>query len=135
DLAYSSAQHLYAHFYSEKTVLDWHRPDRNAVVRLLHTLAGFDFKHIDRDIIGAVYNEYVEAEHKHESGLYYTPKVVVEYMLDRVGYRGTAILGRKLIDTASGSGGFLVSAAKRLVEAHRHYWRSQGCEEIPEERI
>lgn len=135
DLAYSSAQHLYAHFYSEKTVLDWFRPDRNAVVRLLHALAGFDFSDIDRDIIGAVYNEYVEAEHKHESGLYYTPKAVVEYMLDRLGYKGPAILNRKLVDIASGSGGFLVSSAKRLIDAHREYWKSQGFDDIPADRV
>lgn len=135
DLAYSSTQHLYAHFYNEKTVLDWYRPDRNSVVRLLHKLAGFDFRNIDRDIIGAVYNEYVESEHKHESGLYYTPKPVVEYMLDRIGYKGTAVLNRKLIDIAAGSGGFLVSAAKRLVDAHRTYWKSQGNPDIPPDRV
>src|SRR6185312_2695253 len=54
ELAYSSAQHLYAHFYSKSTVRDWYRPDRNAIVRLLHTLAFFDFRNIDRDIIGSV---------------------------------------------------------------------------------
>lgn len=135
DMAYTSAQHLYAHFYQEKTVLDWYRPDRNAVIRLLHTLAGFDFRDIDRDIIGAVYNEYVEAEHKHESGLYYTPKAVVEYMLDRVGYVGPPIIGKKLIDLSAGSGRFLVSAARRLIDAHRSYYRSLGDSGIPADKV
>jgi type I restriction-modification system DNA methylase subunit len=135
ELAYSAAQHLYAHFYSGEPILDWYRPDRIALVRLLHALAGFDFKDIDRDIIGSVYNEYVEAEHKHESGLYYTPKHVVEFMLDRLDYKGQNILNKKLIDIASGSGGFLVSAAKRLIDAHREYWKSEGFDEIPIERV
>lgn len=57
DLAYASAQRIYAHFYQEKSIFDWYRPDRSAVVRVLHRLAGFDLRDIDRDIIGTVYNQ------------------------------------------------------------------------------
>ncbi len=130
-LAYASAQHVYAHFYQEKTVLDWYRPDRTAVVRVLHILAGFDLQDIDRDIIGTVYNQYVEERHKHESGMYFTPPPVVEFMLDRAGYVGGDILGKKLVDLSCGSGTFLVAAARRLVAAHRDYWQRQGKPDIP----
>lgn len=134
DLAYASAQRIYAHFYQEKSVFDWYRPDRSAVVRVLHRLAGFDLQDIDRDIIGTVYNQYVEERHKHESGLYFTPPPVVEFMLDRAGYVGGGILGKKLVDLSCGSGTFLVAAARRLVAAHRDYWRRQGQADIPPEQ-
>ncbi|MEZ7524414.1 HsdM family class I SAM-dependent methyltransferase [Burkholderia vietnamiensis] len=131
DLAYTSAQHIYAHFFAERTVLDWYVPDRNAVIRVLHTLAGFDLRSINRDIIGAVYNQYVEGAHKHESGMYFTPPSVVSFMLDRIGYKGTDIIGKRIIDLSCGSGGFLVEAASRLVDAYQAYWKSQGYSSVP----
>lgn len=134
DLAYASAQRIYAHFYQENNIFDWYRPDRTAVVRVLHILAGFDLRDIDRDIIGTVYNQYVEERHKHESGMYFTPPQVVEFMLDRAGYAGGAILGKKLVDLSCGSGTFLVAAARRLMAAHRDYWRRQGQADIPSEQ-
>ncbi len=133
-LSYESAQRVYAHFYQEKTVLDWYRPERTAVVRVLHRLAGFDLRDIDRDIIGTVYNQYVAERHKHESGMYFTPPPVVEFMLDRIGYRGRGILERKLLDLSCGSGTFLVAAARRLLAAHRDYWQAQGHPDIPIEQ-
>ncbi|WP_158934067.1 class I SAM-dependent DNA methyltransferase [Burkholderia sp. S171] len=135
ELAYTSAQHVYAHFFAERTVLDWYTPDRNAVVRVLHTLAGFNLRDINRDIIGAVYNQYVEAKHKHESGMYFTPPEVVSFMLDRIGYKGTGIIGKRLIDLSCGSGGFLVEAGTRLVTAHRDYWKALGHANVPAEKV
>ena len=135
DMAYTSAQHVYAHFYAEKTVLDWYQPDRNAVVRVLHVLAGFDLRRINRDIIGAVYNQYVEAKHKHESGLYYTPPDVARYMLDRIGYKGTGIIGKRLLDLSCGSGSFLVEAAYRLADAYRQHYKTQGYSNVPADKV
>jgi hypothetical protein len=135
DLAYTSAQHIYAHFFSERTVLDWYVPDRNAVIRVLHKLAGFDLSEINRDIIGTVYNQYVEAKHKHESGMYFTPPNIVSFMLDRIGYKGSGIIGKRLLDLSCGSGGFIVEAATRLVDAYREYWKAQGHSKIPANEI
>ncbi len=125
EMAYTSAQHVYAHFYTERLLFDWYDPERNLVIRILHRLAGYDLSTINDDIIGHVYGGYVEDAHKHESGMYYTPPEVVEYILDRLGYRGPDIIGKKILDPACGSGTFLVSAARRLVEAHREYYGGQ----------
>jgi hypothetical protein len=135
DLAYTSAQHVYSHFYDQHAVLDWYVPDRNAVVKVLHKLAGFDLGRINRDIMGTVYGQYIEARHKHDSGMYYTPPDIVSFMLDRIGYRGAGVIGKKLLDLSCGSGGFLVEAAARLVEAHAEYWRAQGHAHIPADHV
>jgi type I restriction enzyme M protein len=134
-MAYTSAQHIYAHFYTERLLFDWYYPERNLVIRVLHRLAGYDLSEINHDVIGHVYGGYVEDEHKHESGMYYTPPEVVEYILDRLGYNGPEIIGKKLLDPASGSGTFLVSAARRLVAAYHDYYRAQGHAKIPAEAI
>ncbi|MEJ7847799.1 MAG: N-6 DNA methylase [Pyrinomonadaceae bacterium] len=125
-MAYESAQHIYAHYYSDAFVFDWYRADRNLIVQLLHRLAGFDFTDIDRDIIGHIYSGYIRSEHKHESGMYYTPIQVVEYILNQVGYQGDQILGKNLLDPSCGSGAFLVSACRRQIETFLAYYKAQG---------
>lgn len=126
NIAYETAQHIYAHYYSDAFVFDWYKADRNLIVQLLHRLAGFDFAEIDRDIIGHIYSGYVRSEHKHESGMYYTPIEVVEYILNRVGYEGTEILGRNLLDPSCGSGAFLVSACRRQIDIQLDYYKQRG---------
>jgi|GEM_PF-1339362 len=134
DMAYTSAQHVYAHFFAERTVLDWYSPDRKAVIRLLHKLAPFDLNKINRDIIGTVYGQHIEAKHKHERGIYFTPPDIVSFMLDRIGYSGPKIIGKKLLDLSCGSGGFLVEAANRLVNAHKKHWeQTEGS--IPPDKV
>jgi len=123
NIAYETAQHIYAHYYSDAFVFDWYKADRNLIVQLLHRLAGFDFADIDRDIIGHIYSGYVRSEHKHESGMYYTPIEVVEYILNRVGYEGAGILGNNLLDPSCGSGAFLVSACRRQIEVQLDYYQ------------
>ncbi|MEX2536354.1 MAG: N-6 DNA methylase [Trueperaceae bacterium] len=135
EMAYASAQHVYKHFYSQRELFDWYRPDRNLVITVLHRLAGYDLQRIDHDLIGHIYSGYVQDEHKHETGMYYTPPEVVEYMLDRVGWTGSEITGSRLLDPACGSGTFLVVAARRLLEAHRDYYRERGNDGIPVNQI
>lgn len=135
EMAYASAQHVYKHFYSQRELFDWYRPDRNLVIKVLHRLAGYDLQRIDHDLIGHIYSGYVQDEHKHETGMYYTPPEVVEYMLDRIGWRGSRITGSRLLDPACGSGTFLVVAARRLLEAHRAYYKTQGHADIPVSQI
>jgi hypothetical protein len=132
DMAYASAQHIYAHFYSGIRLFDWYSPDRNLVIRILYRLAGYDLATINHDIIGHLYGRYVADEHKHESGMYYTPPEVVEYILDRLGFSGTSLIeGKKLLDPACGSGTFLVSASRRVVQAYKDFYQNN----IPPDKV
>ncbi|MFB9995019.1 N-6 DNA methylase [Deinococcus oregonensis] len=121
DLAYTSAQHIYSAFYSDLRLFDWYQPDRKMVIQVLHRLAGFDLSKIDHDLIGHMYARYVEDEHKHETGMYYTTPEIVEYMLDQLDFKKEKILGKSILDNACGSGTFLVSAARRIVDAFTEY--------------
>ena len=134
-IGYENAQSIYAHFYDGHRVFDWYVPDRSLLVRVLHRLAGFDLGTIDRDIIGTVYGRFVNDRHKHEQGMYYTPPSVVAFILDRCGWRGREVVGRRLLDPACGSGAFLVEAARRAVDAHRERARAEGHAEIPAHEI
>lgn len=48
-------------------------------------------------------------------GQVFTPRWVVEDILDRVGYSGPQILNRTLLEPSSGEGAFLIVAAERLI--------------------
>jgi len=120
DMAYANAQNIYAHFFTGRELFNWYRLDRSHFVMALHRLSRFNFAGVDSDIIGTIYNTYVNRKEKREKGQYYTPTEIVNYILDNVGYTGKAMIGsqKRLIDPACGSGSFLVAAAKRFVAAY-----------------
>lgn len=122
DMAYRNAQNIYAHFFTGRELFNWYQLDKQQLIMTLHQLSRFNFAGVDSDIVGTVYNTYVNRKEKREKGQYYTPPEIVNYILDEVGYTtGTAIIGanKRLIDPACGSGSFLVAAAKRLVSAYK----------------
>jgi type I restriction-modification system DNA methylase subunit len=78
----------------------------------------FDFKTVDSDILGHVYEDYLSKEERKKLGEYYTPPEVVRYILDAVGYTSAEeIKGKKILDPSCGSGTFLVEAVRRLIKS------------------
>jgi hypothetical protein len=132
EMSYHSAQSIYAHFFSSADLFNWYRINTNTLIKVLHILNRFNLQDIDSDIIGMVYGRYVE-EGKHQQGRYFTPKAIVEYILDCIGYKSDnpEIRGRKLLDLAGGSGSFLVHACRRLINSYR----SPKTQQIPVEYI
>ncbi len=120
EMSYRSAQSIYSHFFSNEDLFNWYRINTNALIKVLDILNRFNLQEIDSDIIGMVYGRYVE-EGKHEQGRYFTPKNVVEYILDSIGYTSDNpdIRDKTLLDLAGGSGSFLVHAARRLIDSYK----------------
>ena len=50
------------------------------------------------------------------NGKVYTPPFIVNKILDEIGYRGKAILGKFILDPACGDGRFLVEIVKRVIK-------------------
>ena len=121
DMAYQNAQNVYAHFFTGRELFNWYRLDQQRFILTLYQLDRFNFAQVDSDIIGTIYNTYVNREEKRNKGQYYTPSAIIQYILDNVGYSGNSIIGpnKRLIDPACGSGSFLVTAAKRLIAAYK----------------
>lgn len=91
-----------------------------SIKKAFRRLNRFDFTQVNRDILGDVYQGYLPPEERKRLGEFYTPKKVIEYMLDAVGYKPeNEIREKKILDPACGSGGFLVEATQRLVERYR----------------
>jgi len=86
-----------------------------SLARVLYTLYKFDFSQIIGDPLGDLYQKYFDKETRKALGEFYTPKEVVEYIVDAVDYRGRGIVEKRLLDPACGSGTFLVDALKRYL--------------------
>ncbi len=122
EIAFKSARSLYAHFY-ETGILDWFRTgdgELNELLnRVLWILNQFDFTHVDRDILGNLYEKYLPSGERKRLGEFYTPTEVIDYILTSVGYTYSYDIETKdLLDPACGSGGFLVRASRRLISRY-----------------
>jgi hypothetical protein len=120
EMSYRSAQSIYSHFFSNEDLFNWYRINTNTLIKVLDILNRFNLQEIDSDIIGMVYSRYV-TEGKHQQGRYFTPKNIVEYMLDSIGYTANnlEIRDKKFLDLAGGSGSFLVHASRRLIDSYK----------------
>jgi len=119
NLAFEGAKRFYSHFY-ETGILDWFRSGDgeldDILNRVLWILNQFDFTHVDRDILGNLYEKYLPSDERKRLGEFYTPVDVIDYILTSVGYTySNEIEDKDLLDPACGSGGFLVRAARRLI--------------------
>ncbi len=86
DMAYANAQNIYAHFFTGREVFNWYRLDRKQLLMALHRLSRFNFAGVNADIVGTIYNTYVARKEKKERGQYYTPRPIVDYMLNIEAY-------------------------------------------------
>lgn len=110
------ASNYYLHFF-QQAVFDWFNPDDFLLVETLEFLCRYNFYNITSDIIGFTYEAYIERHARDRKGHFLTRHEVVEYMLDLLEYKGPQIIGRRILDPASGSGSFLVHAARRYRKA------------------
>lgn len=81
----------------------------------------YSFKHIPIELISNFYEEFINEEEKKNSGTVYTPSFLVNFLIDEcLPINSTTIdYNIKLIDVSCGSGIFISSAFKRLVQRYR----------------
>ncbi len=114
--AYKEAEHIY-HRLFEESVFDWsHRGDgqlSHLLLRIFYRLNAFDFEKISGDILGNLYERFLDLKKRKKLGEYYTPLYVAKYILEQIGFFENP--GR-LLDPACGSGTFLIAATEGLIE-------------------
>jgi type I restriction-modification system DNA methylase subunit len=94
--------------------------DKDLLINILYELSKINFAEINFDLIGDLYEHYLNEDERKDKGQYYTPHYIVEFILDRVGFVNAPkveILSKTLLDPACGSGSFLVEAAIRMRNA------------------
>lgn len=109
----------------------WYEPSDEALIDSLYELSNFYLGKLDQDILGTIYEDYIERVDKKNKGQYYTPREIVNFIWDRVRYNNPKaffwyIEGKRvpkfIFDPATGSGGFLVEAARRIRECTNFDW-------------
>lgn len=96
------------------------RPMRKWISRAAEVIAKYDVAGpVGGDRLGELYQSLLPKKVRHALGEYYTPAWLVEYMLDRLKYRGG--LDETILDPSCGSGNFLLAAIGRI----RRRWETK----------
>ena len=125
DEAYIRGRERYPWLFGSDNNYDWYRPRDEALAEVLYALVPVPLGRLGADVLGGLYESYVDDIDRDRLGQFYTPRSVVSFMLDRVGYKGDdgpfriegdERIARSIFDFSTGSGGFLVEAARRVVD-------------------
>ena len=123
--AFAHGRERYHWLYGSENNYDWYRPGDEALVEVLYALVPVPLGKLDADVLGGLYESYVDEIDRDRLGQFYTPRSVVRFMLDRAGFVGPEGIfrvegderrPRRVLDFATGSGGFLVEAARRVID-------------------
>ncbi|HEY5709065.1 MAG TPA: N-6 DNA methylase [Solirubrobacterales bacterium] len=123
--AFAAGAQRYHWLYEQQSTYDWYTPGDGELVEVLYSLTQFPLDRLDADVLGGLYESYVDEIDRDRLGQFYTPRDVVRFMLDRADFHGPdgvlriegdARKGLKTFDFASGSGGFDVEIARRIID-------------------
>ncbi|MDA8331738.1 MAG: N-6 DNA methylase [Candidatus Dormibacteraeota bacterium] len=120
DFAFRKARHRYRSLFDQQNGYTWYVPSDDAYADAIYELANTYFGKIQSDVLGQVYEQSLERIDRRLLGQYYTPRDIIALIWDLIGVPDLAEAaereGRQLrvLDVATGSGGFLVEAARRL---------------------
>ncbi len=117
--AYRDLESLYSKLF-EPSIFDFaHEGDgelSKILLRIFYRLNAFDFTKISGDVLGNLYERFLDVDKRKKIGEYYTPLPVAKYVLDRIGFFEDP---GPLLDPGCGSGTFLIAAMTGLIERLR----------------
>lgn len=123
--AYLRGRDRYPWLFGSDNNYDWYRPRDEALAEVLYALVPVPLGRLGADVLGGLYESYVDDIDRDRLGQFYTPRSVVSFMLDRIGFAGAEGIfdvagntrtARSVFDFSTGSGGFLVEAARRVID-------------------
>lgn len=122
DHSFSEARELYRALFDQQNAYTWFTPTPEAAADAVYELANTYFGEIRSDILGVVYERLLERIDRKILGQYYTPRDIIALIWDLIDIDPLADWaedehrGLRVLDIATGSGGFLVDVANRLSE-------------------
>lgn len=121
--AFGLAAERYKWLFNVDNNYTWYEPSDDTLVEVLYEMSNFNLGQLNQDVLGTIYEQYIDKVDRKRKGQYYTPREIIELIWNRVGFTGPKaffwmIGGRRrpkfIFDPAAGSGGFLVEAARRV---------------------
>jgi len=129
--AFELSEERYPWLFNTNNNYSWYKPSDDALIDSLYELSNFYLGKLDQDILGIIYEDYIEKVNKKNKGQYYTPREIVNLIWDRVGFNNPKAffwhiegkrIPKRIFDPATGSGGFLVEAARRIRDYPHFNW-------------
>jgi hypothetical protein len=124
DVAFKDVASVYSSLF-ESSVFDWFGQGNgllhDILERILFRLNAFNFRAMNRDLLGSMYQYFRPRIERRRLGEYYTPVTVVDYILARTGMAADPeIMQKRILDPACGSFTFGVRAMLLLLKAGAH---------------
>jgi len=129
--AFGLAAERYKWLFNVDNNYTWYEPSDDTLIEALYELSNFNLGKLNQDVLGTIYEEYIDKVDKKKKGQYYTPREIIEFIWNRVNFTNPKaffwyIKGKRLpkyiFDPAAGSGGFLVEAARRIRDESNINW-------------
>lgn len=118
--AFDQAGRRYPDLFSRDNAYSWYRPSEGAYIDAIYELANTYLGQLSSDILGQVYERELSRVDRKQLGQYYTPRDIIRAMWDAINPEALSSANEpghqqlRVLDIATGSGGFLVEAARRL---------------------
>ncbi len=131
------------------------KPLQDIIKRLYYPKCPYEFSVLGVDILGNVYEQFLgkvirltpahravveeKPEVKKAGGVYYTPKYIVDYIVENTvgklveGKTPKQVSELKVLDPACGSGSFLIGAYTKLLDYHRDWYVANKPEKFKDE--
>lgn len=120
DHSFKKARDRYRALFDQRNSYTWFVPNDETYTEVIYELANTYLGAIQSDVLGQVYERMLERIDRKLLGVYYTPRDIIGLIWDLIGFDRVADEAEKenreprVLDIATGSGGFLVEAARRL---------------------
>jgi hypothetical protein len=120
DYSFTRAKKRYRSLFDQRNGYTWYQPDTSTYTDVIYELANTYLGAIQSDVLGQVYERMLARIDRKLLGVYYTPRDIISLIWDLIDFPKVAQeaetndRGLRVLDIATGSGGFLVEAARRL---------------------
>jgi len=127
--SFSFAADQYSWLYAAPNNYSWYIPSEDVIIEVLYEFSKYNLGKLNTDVLGTVYEEFVDRIDRKNKGQYYTPREIISFIWDLVGYTNEEAFfnfenGKRkhklVFDPAVGSAGFLVEAARRIQELSQY---------------
>jgi hypothetical protein len=118
--SFRRARGRYRSLFERNNNYSWYEPSGNTYVETIYELANTYFGAIESDVLGQVYERMLERIDRKLLGQYYTPRDIIRLIWDLIDSDIITDIAEsedrqpRVLDIATGSGGFLVEKAARL---------------------
>ena len=118
--AFVRAGNRYPDLFARHNALSWYKPSEDVYINAVYDLANTYLGDLSDDILGEVYERQLARVDRKQLGQYYTPRDIIKVIWDLIDINRMADAaedeGRpiRILDIATGSGGFLVAGSSRL---------------------